>query len=85
LPSRPRYVRNPTGARLLLQFLAFLDQKLVTEHLRDHLLCLRFGSLVKFAHGGLLPLQTASGRNVSLSLPLETGSTQCNNPVAQQN
>jgi hypothetical protein len=80
LPSRPRYVRSSTGARLLLLFLAFLDQKLITGHLPDHLL-----SLAKFAHGGLLPLQTASGRNVSLSPPLEAGSTQCNNPVAERN
>jgi hypothetical protein len=85
LPSRPRYVRNPTVARHLLLFLAFLDQKLITGHLPDRLLCLRFGSLAKFAHGGLLPLQTASGRNVSLSPPLEAGSTQCNNPVAERN
>jgi hypothetical protein len=68
-----------------LLFLAFLDQKLITEHLPDDLLCLSLGFLLKFAHCGLLPLQTASGRNVSPSAPLEAGSTQCNNPVAQQN
>jgi hypothetical protein len=62
-------------------FRAFLDQLFVTKHLPDNLLCLRFGSVVKFGHGGLLPLQTASDRNVSIP-PLETGSIQCNNPVA---
>jgi hypothetical protein len=83
LPSRPRYVRNPTGARHLLLFLAFLDQKLITGICP--IICFVCASLVKFAHGGLLPLQTALGRNVSLSPALEAGSTQCNNPVAERN
>jgi len=62
-------------------FRALQHQLIVTQHLPDDLLCLRFGSVVKFGHGGLLPLQTASDRNVSIP-PLEAGSIQCNNPVA---
>jgi hypothetical protein len=51
-------------------FLAFLHQQLIAGHLPDDLLCLRFGSVVKSGHGNLLPLQTASGRNVSPPRPL---------------
>jgi hypothetical protein len=59
--------------RFPLLFLAFLDQKLITEHLPDELLCLGLGSLVKFAHCGLLPMRTASGCNVSMDVPGNIG------------
>jgi len=50
-------------------FHALLDQLFVTEHLPDDLLCLRFGSVVEFGHGGLLSLQTDSDPNVSFTAP----------------
>jgi hypothetical protein len=46
-------------------FFAVLHQQFIADHLPNDLLCLRFGSVVKSGHGNLLPLQTATGRNVS--------------------
>ena len=58
--------RRSRFSRFPLLFLAFLDQELITKHLPDDLFRLGLGSLVKFAHCGLLPMRTASGCNVSL-------------------
>ena len=87
-------VTAPRLRRFALLLLALLHQQLISEHLPDDLLGLGFGLLLELAKAGLLkeneagaPMFPPSGPRPLLAThaALEAGSTQCNNPVAEQN